>query len=317
MTGGGLNRDFAGKVTVVTGAGSGIGRATALLLARLRAKVHVSDLDGAPADAVRAEIEAAAGAGRATADAVDVTDPTAVESLAGRVFAEDGAVDVLHNHAGFGHAGRVEDTTLEGWQRVLGVNLMGTVHGIHFFVPRMLRQGRPAHAVTASGLGLLASAQLAPYCASKFGVVGLSEALNAELWPQGIRVTAVCPGIIDTSITWAAVMRGARADPGDAGLLPPPRSLAGDRRRRDSQGHPDQDRSALARRPRVDPQRISPRASQVLSRRLPQLISRGGVERGEPPARVDRMRSAPLRRSPPPHGPARLCRPLAALFSIG
>ncbi len=88
MTGGGLNRDFAGKVTVVTGAGSGIGRATALLLARLRAKVHVSDLDGAPADAVRAEIEAAAGAGRATADAVDVTDPTAVESLAGRVFAE-------------------------------------------------------------------------------------------------------------------------------------------------------------------------------------------------------------------------------------
>ncbi|MDQ3356620.1 MAG: SDR family oxidoreductase, partial [Actinomycetota bacterium] len=79
-------------------------------------------------------IEAAAGAGRATADAVDVTDPTAVESLAGRVFAEDGAVDVLHNNAGFGHAGRVEDTTLEGWQRVLGVNLMGTVHGIHFFV---------------------------------------------------------------------------------------------------------------------------------------------------------------------------------------
>ena len=165
MTGGGLNRDFAGKVTVVTGAGSGIGRATALLLARLRAKVHVSDLDGAPADAVRAEIEAAAGAGRATADAVDVTDPTAVESLAGRVFAEDGAVDVLHNNAGFGHAGRVEDTTLEGWQRVLGVNLMGTVHGIHFFVPRMLRQGRRAHVVnTASGLGLLASAQLAPYC---------------------------------------------------------------------------------------------------------------------------------------------------------
>ncbi len=213
MTGGGLNRDFAGKVTVVTGAGSGIGRATALLLARLRAKVHVSDLDGAPADAVRAEIDAAAGAGRATADAVDVTDPTAVESLAGRVFAEDGAVDVLHNNAGFGHAGRVEDTTLEGWQRVLGVNLMGTVHGIHFFVPRMLRQGRRAHVVnTASGLGLLASAQLAPYCASKFGVVGLSEALNAELSPQGIRVTAVCPGIIDTPITRAAVMRGEQLE---------------------------------------------------------------------------------------------------------
>ena len=284
MTGGGLNRDFAGKVTVVTGAGSGIGRATALLLARLRAKVHVSDLDGAPADAVRAEIEAAAGAGRATADAVDVTDPTAVESLAGRVFAEDGAVDVLHNNAGFGHAGRVEDTTLEGWQRVLGVNLMGTVHGIHFFVPRMLRQGRRAHVVnTASGLGLLASAQLAPYCASKFGVVGLSEALNAELSPQGIRVTGGLsrhhrhpdhPGR-------RHARRAARADPGDPGLLPPPRSLAGDRRRGRSRWAIHRGRMIqTVPRSHVDPgwilKGISPRASQALSRRLPELIARGG-----------------------------------------
>ncbi len=283
MTAGGPNRDFAGWVTVVTGAGSGIGRATALLLARLGAKVHVSDLDGATADAVRAEIEAAAGAGRATAHAVDVADPSAVESLAERVFAEDGAVDVLHNNAGIGHAGRVEDTTLEDWQRVLGVNLMGTVHGIHFFVPRMLRQGRPAHVVnTASGLGLLASAQLAPYCASKFGVVGLSEALNAELSPRGIRVTAVCPGIIDTPITQAAVMRGEQLERTQA--------IRDFYRRRGASPETVAEavvdairKGTLIRtvpRSHVDPgwilKRISPRASQVLSRRLPQLIGRGG-----------------------------------------
>ncbi len=266
---------------MVTGAGSGIGRATALLFARLGAKVHVSDLDGDAAGVVRGEIEAAAGPGGATAHAVDVTDPAAVEALAERVFAEDGAVDVLHNNAGIGHAGRVEDTTLEDWQRVLGVNLMGTVHGVHFFVPRMLRQGRPAHVVnTASGLGLLASAQMAPYTVSKFGVVGLSEALNAELSPQGIRVTAVCPGIIDTAITKTAVMRGE--------LAGRTHTMQDFYRRRGASPETVAEavvdairKGTLIRtvpRSHVDPgwilKRISPRASQVLSRRLPELVTR-------------------------------------------
>lgn len=272
--------DFAAKVAVVTGAGSGIGRATALLLARLGAKVHVTDLDGAAAEAVRSEIEAVGGT--AVAHAVDVTDPAAVESLAERVFAEDGGVDVLHNNAGVGHSGNVEDTTLEDWQRVLDVNLMGTVHGIHFFVPRMLGQGRPAHVVnTASGLGLLASAQLAPYCASKFGVVGLTEALNAELAPRGIHLSALCPGIIDTPITQAAVMRGEMVERTQAtqdfyrrrGAAPDAVAEAvveAIRKRRLIQTVP---------RWHVDPgwivKRVSPRASQILSRRLPQLVSGG------------------------------------------
>jgi NAD(P)-dependent dehydrogenase (short-subunit alcohol dehydrogenase family) len=140
---------------------------------------------------------------------VDVSDPRAVERFAEAVFEDDGAVDVLHNNAGIGHAGSVEDTTLEEWQRVLGVNLMGVVHGVHYFVPRMLRQGRPGHVVnTASLAGLVAVADMAPYCTSKHAVVGLSESLNAELAPRGIHVTAICPGFINTPIVDDAYLDG-------------------------------------------------------------------------------------------------------------
>lgn len=199
--------EFSGKVVVITGAGSGIGRSTAILFARLGAKVHVVDLQAARAESVRSTIEAAGG--QAVAHEVDCSDAAAVEAIAESVFAEDGAVDVLHNNAGIGHAGNVEETPLEDWQRVFAINLMGTVNGIHAFVPRLLKQGRPAHIVnTASAAGLVAVARMAPYCASKFAVVGLTEALDAELASRGIRVSAICPGIINTKIVEDSVMRG-------------------------------------------------------------------------------------------------------------
>ena len=195
---------------MVTGAASGIGRSTALLLGQLGATVHAGDLDEAGAQAVTAEIGAAGG--RAVAHAVDVSDPASVERLADAVFAAEGAVDILHNNAGVGHAGPVDKTSLEEWQRVLGVNLMGVVHGVHFFVPRMLAQGRPAHIVnTASLAGLVATAEMGPYATSKHAVVGLSESLNAELAPRGIRVTAICPGFINTPIVAAAHLDGEHA----------------------------------------------------------------------------------------------------------
>lgn len=202
--------ELNGKVAVITGAGSGIGRATALLLARHGAKVHVADLNAGAAQAVADEIGAAGG--RAVAHAVDVSSPDAVEDLAQAVFEADGHVDVLHNNAGIGHAGNLEATTIDDWQRVIAVNLLGVAYGVQAFVPRMLAQGRSATVVnTASEAGLVPMAKMAPYCASKFGVVGMSEALDAELAGRGIRVVAICPGVIDTGIVQSGITRGELA----------------------------------------------------------------------------------------------------------
>jgi NAD(P)-dependent dehydrogenase (short-subunit alcohol dehydrogenase family) len=200
--------EFSGKVVVVTGAGSGIGRSSALLFGRLGAKVHVTDIDEAAAKATAEEIGNGASAHR-----VDSTDPQQLEELAAKVFEADGHVDVLHNNAGIGHAADIEKTTVEDWQRVIGVNLLGVAYGVQAFVPRMLKQNRRAAIVnTASMAGLVAAPTMAPYSASKFGVVGMTEALDAELRPKGITVSAICPGIIDTNITRTAIMRGDHED---------------------------------------------------------------------------------------------------------
>ena len=140
---------------------------------------------------------------------MDVTDADAAQALADAVFAESAGVDVLHNNAGIGHAGPVEEIPLSDWRRVVEINLMGVVHGICAFVPRMLAQGRPSHIVnTASALGLIPGIDLAPYATTKHAVVGLSESLHAELAGRGIGVTALCPGIISTAIVGESTMRG-------------------------------------------------------------------------------------------------------------
>ncbi|MBH0780894.1 SDR family NAD(P)-dependent oxidoreductase [Nocardia bovistercoris] len=194
-----MSRRFDGKVVVVTGAASGIGAATARLFAAHGAKVHVCDINATGATSVCDQIIRAGG--EAVAHAVDVADPRAMEALAADVFAIDPIIDVLHNNAGIGWAGPAENMTIQDWRRVVDVNLNGVVNGIHYFLPRMLAQGRHAHVLnTASSAGLFPIPYLSAYTATKFGIVGLTQALNAELAARGVRFTAICPGAVDTPI---------------------------------------------------------------------------------------------------------------------
>jgi NAD(P)-dependent dehydrogenase (short-subunit alcohol dehydrogenase family) len=266
--------EFSGKVVVVTGAGSGIGRSSARLFARLGAKVHVTDIDAQAVRAVAEEIGA-------TAHTVDSADPQALEDLAARVYEADGAVDVLHNNAGIGHAADIEETTVEDWQRVIGVNLLGVAYGVQAFVPRMLKQGRPAAIVnTASMAGLVASAKMAPYSASKFGVVGMTEALDAELRPKGIHFSAVCPGIIDTNITRTAIMRGEPAAKRDKAIGFYGRRGASPDMVAEAVVDAVRKRKLIQPVPRsqVTPlwmlKRLAPRVSQAIARNLPKIILR-------------------------------------------
>jgi NAD(P)-dependent dehydrogenase (short-subunit alcohol dehydrogenase family) len=272
--------EFGGKVVVVTGAGSGIGRSSAMLWAKLGAKAHVADVNADSAASVVAEIETRGG--KAVAHTVDVTDPDAVDALAQAVFDADGRVDVLHSNAGIGHAADIAETTVDDWQRVIGVNLLGMAYVVQAFIPRMLAQGGRSSIVnTASMAGLVAAPGMAPYSASKFGVVGMSESLNAELAPQGIHVCAVCPGIIDTPITRSAIMRGEFAERREQAI----------EFYRKRGATPDQVAEAVVdavrKRKVIQPvplshvmpvwllKRVSVRASQVVARALPKLVMRG------------------------------------------
>ena len=172
--------------------------------------MHAADVDAESAERVAAEISSAGGS--ATAHALDVSDPDAVEALAETIFASDGHVDILHNNAGIGFGGNLEDTTVEDWQRVINVNLLGVAYGIQAFVPRMLAQGRPASVInTASLAGITPAPNLAPYAAAKWGVVGLTETANVELAGRGIHFSAICPGVINTNIVATSTMRGDTA----------------------------------------------------------------------------------------------------------
>lgn len=195
--------DLTGRTAVVTGGGSGIGRSLCLLLGQRGATVHVVDRDAERAAQVASQVGA-----RAVAHAVDVSDPAAVQALADELFAA-GRVDLLFNNAGIGHAGSVVDTTLEDWHRLVEVNLMGVVHGLHAFLPRLVAQeGRAAVVNTASMAGLFPSPGLVPYSTTKAAVVALSEAVDREVVGDGVRVHALCPGIIATDIIRTSTMRG-------------------------------------------------------------------------------------------------------------
>ncbi|PWI42910.1 SDR family oxidoreductase [Streptomyces sp. ICBB 8177] len=206
---------FAGKLVVVTGAGSGIGRATALAFAERGADVAVCDLDLEAAERT-VELAGLLGAS-ARAWRVDVSDGAAVDAFAAEVAAELGVPDVVVNNAGIGHSGTFLDTTEKEWKRVLDVNLWGVIHGCRAFGTLMRGRGEGGHIVNlASAAAYLPSKVLAAYATSKAGVFMLSDCLRAELAPAGIGVSAICPGIVNTNITRTATFSGLSDSEQDA-----------------------------------------------------------------------------------------------------
>jgi NAD(P)-dependent dehydrogenase (short-subunit alcohol dehydrogenase family)/pimeloyl-ACP methyl ester carboxylesterase len=199
---------FGGQLVLVTGAGSGIGRATAFAFAEAGARVVAVDRDAESA-ARTAELARLIGAPEAWAETVDVSDGQAMEKLAAKVAGEYGVVDVLVNNAGIGLSGSFFDTTPEDWKKVLDVNLWGVIHGCRLFGKQMAERGQGGHIVnTASAAAFQPSKALPAYSTSKAAVLMLSECLRAELSGQGIGVSAICPGLVNTNITSTAHFAG-------------------------------------------------------------------------------------------------------------
>jgi len=192
-------REFQDKVVTITGAGSGIGRALALAYAAEGARLHLAEIDAGRAGKVEAETRLQGA--DATAHVVDCARGAEVEALADSVFSAHGRVDVLHNNAGALVAGAAAEIALDDWRHIVDVNQWSVIHGVRAFVPRMIEQGGGGAIVnTASIAGLFGLPFVAPYSMTKFAIVGLSEALDAELAFHGIRVLALCPAAVRTNV---------------------------------------------------------------------------------------------------------------------
>ena len=193
--------ELSGKVALVTGAGSGIGRGIALACADEGMHVVLADVQPGTAQAVAMEVETREV--RALAVDLDVTDTSAYESVADQVYSEFGELNLLINNAGVLTSGPVSQATPSDWQWTFGVNLFGVVNGVQAFLPRMRSQQSDAHIViTASmaGMRLNENVPLGVYSSSKHAVLAYSESLHDELAPEGIGVSALCPGGVDTLI---------------------------------------------------------------------------------------------------------------------
>ncbi len=202
---------------MVTGAGSGIGQALAHAFAAEGMRVAIADVEVAALAITEAELRAT-GADVLAAH-VDVADPNSVRAFARLVDDELDGADVLCNNAGVFAGGLIWERPVADFEWVMGVNFYGMLHGIQGFVPGMIERGRPGHVVnTISAAGLFPSAFSAPYTASKFAALALTECLAGELAAVGapIGVTALCPGAVKTGIASSTRNRAASTEPDPA-----------------------------------------------------------------------------------------------------
>ena len=192
---------FQDKVAVVTGAASGIGRAIAERCVRAGVKIVLADID--EPNLAKAEAELKALGGTVLAIRTDVSKRSDVEALARQTGDAFGQVHLLFNNAGVAAGGAPWEATWNDWEWVIGVNLMGVIHGVKVFTPIMLAQNTECHIVNTSSMaGLIVGSGSAPYAVTKHAVVALSENLYLTLEQRKslVKVSVLCPGLVRTDI---------------------------------------------------------------------------------------------------------------------
>lgn len=187
---------LAGKIAIVTGAGSGIGAAHARVFAREGAKVAVTDIRESAGRAIADEVIAAGG------DALclhhDVADEASWASVVAATVARFGGITTLVNNAGLNHMRGVEDETVEGWNHIVSIDQMGTWLGMRAVMPHLRASGNGAIVNISSVLGIMATVTCLSFHAAKGAVRMMSSAAAQEYAAQGVRINSIYPGMIDT-----------------------------------------------------------------------------------------------------------------------
>ena len=200
-----MTEKLGNQVAIVTGGGAGIGKATALLFAREGAAVTIAEKDADSADSVAREITEAGG--KALSLCVDVSLEKQVRKVVAKTVDIFGTVDVLVNNAGVELKCPVEETTAHDWDRVMAVNLKSAFLMSKYVIPILKEKKRGAIVMNSSVGYSIAAVNSSAYGASKAGMMALARCMALELAPYGIRVNAVCPGVIDTPMNQRNLMR--------------------------------------------------------------------------------------------------------------